>query len=98
MREDKEQLEQKADALSKQLAAVMQAKYQTRGTEFDAETPIDKVLNIMHTFIDKVGVWKTLLVLPFGLVGRSQKEGVVMHSRSGCKGLSAGASIVCYMV
>lgn len=56
MREDKEQLEHKADALSKRLAAVMQAKYQTRGTEFDAETPIDKVLNLMHRHIDKVGV------------------------------------------
>lgn len=58
MQEDKEQLEHRADALSKRLAAVMQAKYQMRGTEFDAETPIDKVLNVMHSYIDKVRVWE----------------------------------------
>ena len=54
MQEDKLRLEREAEALSKRLAAVMTAKYEPRSTEFDAETPIDKVLNVMHSYIDKV--------------------------------------------
>ena len=54
MRDDKERLEHEAEALSQRLAAVMTAKYPRHGTEFDAETPIDKVLNVMHSYIDKV--------------------------------------------
>ncbi|KAL3161210.1 putative 3',5'-cyclic phosphodiesterase pde-3 [Trebouxia sp. C0009 RCD-2024] len=53
MQEEKLQLEREAEALSKRLAAVMTAKYEPHSTGFDAETPIDKVLNVMHSYIDK---------------------------------------------
>lgn len=55
MQEEKLRLEREAEDLSKRLAAVMTAKYEPHSTEFDAETPIDKVLNVMHSYIDKVG-------------------------------------------
>lgn len=54
LQEEKLRLEREAEALSKRLAVVMTAKYEPHSTEFDAETPIDKVLNVMHSYIDKV--------------------------------------------
>lgn len=57
MRDHTERLKHEAEALSQRLAAVMTAKYRPHGTDFDAETPIDKVLNVMHSYIDKVRDW-----------------------------------------
>ena len=54
MQEEKLQLEREAEALVQRLAAVMTAKYQPHSSKFDAETPIDKVLNVMHSYIEKV--------------------------------------------
>ena len=54
MRDDRQRLEHEAKALSQRLAAVMTAKHPKHSTEFDAETPIDKVLNVLHSYIDKV--------------------------------------------
>ena len=54
MHEEKLRLEHEAELLSKQLAAAMKDKHEPRSTEFDAETPIDKVLNVMQSYIEKV--------------------------------------------
>ena len=54
MQADKLRLEQEALNLSKTLSAVMNDKFEIHCTEFDAETPIDKVLNMMHGLITKV--------------------------------------------
>lgn len=54
MHEEKLMLEHEAELLSKRLAAVMKDKQEPHSTEFDAETPIDKVLNVMQSYIEKV--------------------------------------------
>ena len=54
MQAEKLRLEQEALNLSKTLSAVMNDKFEIHRTEFDAETPIDKVLNMMHGLITKV--------------------------------------------
>ena len=54
MQAEKLKLEQEAHKLSQTLNAVMNDKFEIHRTEFDAETPIDKVLNMMHELITKV--------------------------------------------
>lgn len=54
MQAEKLMLQQKAQTLSQTLSAVMHDKFEYRHTDFDADTPIDKVLNMMQAFITKV--------------------------------------------
>ena len=54
MQAEKLRLEHEAHTLSQTLNAVMNDKFEIHRTEFDAETPIDKVLNMMHDLITKV--------------------------------------------
>ena len=54
MQAEKLRLEQEAHMLSQTLSAVMNDKFEVHRTEFDADTPIDKVLNMMHGLITKV--------------------------------------------
>ena len=54
MQAEKLRLEQEAHKLSQTLSAVMNDKFEIHRTEFDADTPIDKVLNMMHELITKV--------------------------------------------
>lgn len=51
MQQQNLQLEQEAQALAQRLDAVMQDKFQPSTVSFDADTPIDKTLNFLQTFI-----------------------------------------------
>ena len=48
--EEKVRLEKETQALAEQLQAVLSDKYVPQ-TDFDADTPIDKILKILQTFI-----------------------------------------------
>ena len=50
MSEEKERLRQEADSLAQRLEAVMHDKFKPRAS-FDADTPIDKTLNFLQSFI-----------------------------------------------
>ena len=50
MSEEKERLRQEADSLAERLEAVMHDKFNPRQS-FDADTPIDKTLNFLQSFI-----------------------------------------------
>ena len=54
MQAEQLRLEQEAHKLSQNLSAVMNDKFEIHRTDFDAETPIDKVLNMMHGLITTV--------------------------------------------
>ena len=94
IRDDRERLEQQAEALSQRLAAVMAAKDPMHGTEFDAETPIDKVLNVMHSYIVKVS-GSTHPSDAIRLMEEDRRCGWShVSSWSWCKGLLSGASLL----
>lgn len=50
MSEEKERLRQEADSLAQRLEAVMHDKFNSRAS-FDADTPIDKTLHFLQSFI-----------------------------------------------
>ena len=50
MSQEKERLQQEADSLAQRLEAVMHDKFNSR-TSFDADTPIDKTLSFLQSFI-----------------------------------------------
>ena len=54
MHEEKLRLENEADMLAKRLAAIMKDKQAPHSNDFDAETPIDKVLNVLQSYVEKV--------------------------------------------
>lgn len=51
MQQEKLRLEHEAEAMAQRLDAVMHDKFERQSTGFDADTPIDKTLNFLHTFI-----------------------------------------------
>ena len=55
MLEEKARLESEANALTQHMKALMHDKFEHVPSQFDAETPIDKVLNMMQAFITQVG-------------------------------------------
>lgn len=51
MLQEKARLEHEAEELTQRLDAVMHDKFKHGTTGFDADTPIDKTLNFLHSFI-----------------------------------------------
>ena len=51
LQQDKERLETEAAELAKRLDAVMRDKFVHQPSGFDADTPIDKTLNLLHGII-----------------------------------------------
>ena len=56
MQEEQARLTQEAHNLSQRMEALMHDKFELHDSKFDAETPIDKVLNVMQAFITQVRV------------------------------------------
>ena len=54
MQEEQARLEQEAHSLTQHMEALMHDKFELSASGFDAETPIEKVLNLMHAFITQV--------------------------------------------
>ena len=59
MHEEKARLEQEAQALTRRMEDLMHDKFQRVPVQFDAETPVDKVLNMMHKWITKVSCYSS---------------------------------------
>ena len=51
LQQDKERLESEAALLAQRLDAVMHDKFEHQSAGFDADTPIDKTLNLLHCII-----------------------------------------------
>lgn len=51
LQQEKERLESKAAELTQRLDAVMHDKFEHQSAGFDADTPIDKTLNFLHSII-----------------------------------------------
>ena len=51
LQQDKQRLESEAAELAQRLDAVMQDKFAHQSSSFDADTPIDKTLNFLQSFI-----------------------------------------------
>ena len=59
MQQEKARLKSEAEALAQRLDAVMHDKFKHQTSGFDADTPIDKTLNFLHSFIAvSVGVFE----------------------------------------
>ena len=56
MHQDRLRLEHEAEVLAQRLDAVMHDKFERQSSGFDADTPIDKTLNFLHTFIAVSGL------------------------------------------
>ncbi len=54
MQEERVRLEQETHTLTQRMEALMHDKFEHTTSSFDAETPIEKVLNVMHAFITQV--------------------------------------------
>ena len=63
MQEEKIRLEQEAQALTQRMEDLMHDNFQRVPIQFDAETPIDKVLNVMQAFITQVSCFCSLGLL-----------------------------------
>ena len=54
MLEDKARLEDEASALTQHMTALMHDKFEHVPSQFDAETPIDKVMRMLEGFVTQV--------------------------------------------
>ena len=51
LQQDKQRLESQAAELAQRLDAIMHDKFEHQSAGFDADTPIDKTLNLLHSII-----------------------------------------------
>jgi len=54
MQEERVRLEQETHTLTERMEVLMHDKFEHTSSSFDAETPIEKVLNMLHAFITQV--------------------------------------------
>jgi len=54
MQEERVRLEQETLTLTERMEVLMHDKFEHTSSSFDAETPIEKVLNMLHAFITQV--------------------------------------------
>lgn len=60
MQEEKNRLQAQSFTLTQRMEALLHDKFEHSTSSFDAETPIEKILNLMQAFITQVGLEGTL--------------------------------------